>query len=310
LITHDLELAVFKLKKGEVVAFPTETVYGLGALYDAPEAVNKIFSLKKRPSDNPLIVHLADISQIEKVAIAIPEEFYRLAESFFPGPLTVVLQKHVSVPANVSAHLDTVAVRVPSHPLAKKLIAVAGKPLVAPSANLSGKPSPTLAEHVREDFGDQVTILDGGPCKLGIESTVISLLNPKAPLLLRPGVIAKEELENRLKCSIFRADSSTTICSPGMKYRHYAPKAPIFFVESWDEVPSSSKSMVLSFDAPPIGKDLLHFDLSNEKLYFAMREADRRGIEAIFVIADERLSLQEGLFDRLKKAASFNRVEI
>jgi L-threonylcarbamoyladenylate synthase len=274
-----MKKAVELLKQGELVAFPTETVYGLGASLFLPDAIAKIFAAKGRPSDNPLIVHISHLDQLSTLATQIPEEFYLLATQFWPGPLTIVLKRHPAVPDIVSAGLNTVAVRMPAHPIARALIEAAG-PLVAPSANLSGKPSATTAEHVREDFGDNVHIIDGGPTSLGLESTVISL-DPL--ILLRPGSITKEALEACLKKPIRDKQEGDTVTSPGMKYRHYAPKAKVILVTT-----------------PEPGS----ITVSAETLYDRLRQADREGKKEITIYLNSKTQQDRALLDRLKKAAA------
>ncbi len=199
--TLDLKGSAELIKSGELVAFPTETVYGLGASVFNPKAIEQIFQVKGRPQDNPLIVHISSLQQLELIVEELPKEFEVLAESFFPGPLTLILPKKESVPSIVSANLPTIGVRMPAHPIAQLLIEGVGVPLVAPSANLSGKPSSTTAQHVRDDFGDRIkSILDGGPCEYGIESTVLTL-HPK-PTILRPGQITQAQLEEVLKVPV------------------------------------------------------------------------------------------------------------
>jgi L-threonylcarbamoyladenylate synthase len=271
--------AVDLLKRGELVAFPTETVYGLGASAFLPEAIAKIFQMKGRPSDNPLIVHISSLEQISSVATDIPQELYRLAERFWPGPLTLVLKRNPCVPPIVSAGLNTVAVRIPAHPVALALITAAG-PLVAPSANLSGRPSATTAEHVREDFGDRLPcILDGGATALGIESTVLSL-DPY--VLLRPGAIPKTALEECLGMSIRDKNPQDAIVSPGMKYRHYAPKAILRLVMSLEE-----GSVVVTA----------------KNLYATLRQADRQEMKEVVIYLSQETLQDPALLDRLYRAA-------
>lgn len=234
----ELERAATLIQAGQLVAFPTETVYGLGASVFDRQAILSIFQVKGRPSDNPLIVHVHSVEQVAQVACAIPPLFYRLAEAFWPGPLTCVLKRHPQIPSLVSAGLESVAVRMPSHKIALELIRLVQAPLVAPSANLSGKPSPTALKHVLEDFdGNIAAVIEGGESEFGIESTVISLLDEK-PVLLRSGSITKAQLEEKLGYSIAVASSvqSGPVLSPGMKYRHYAPQSPIVIVETEQEL--------------------------------------------------------------------------
>lgn len=247
-LTADLDRAAARLKEGGVVAFPTETVYGLGAIATNVDAVNAVFRLKGRPSDNPLIVHIPDSSWLKLVAKDIPDVAFSLFSAFSPGPLTLVLKKQASVPEIVTAGLDTVAVRIPDHEVARKLIERTGKPLVAPSANISGKPSPTTAAHVAHDFsGQDLVIVDGGAAKVGVESTVLDL-TVEPPVILRPGIITADDIAAKTGISV-RSDAvssdlevSLTPKSPGQKYRHYAPSASVILVpegRSIDQVVST-----------------------------------------------------------------------
>ncbi|MBQ4322787.1 MAG: threonylcarbamoyl-AMP synthase [Clostridia bacterium] len=216
------------LRKGNLVALPTETVYGLGADALNPDAVAAVFRAKGRPADNPLIVHIADVSEMEKYAY--PNEWaYRLAEAFWPGPLTVILPKRDIIPSIVSAGLNSVALRCPAHPVARELIRVSGCPIAAPSANISGKPSGTTAEHVLHDFKERIAgVIDGGPCACGLESTVVSLLGDH-PVLLRPGFVTPEQIRQVIpsltvaKAVVEELGKDETILSPGLAHRHYAP---------------------------------------------------------------------------------------
>lgn len=194
--TADLQKAAHLLKEGNVVGIPTETVYGLAADARNPEAVRQIFAAKGRPADNPLIVHIAKLEELESVAVSVPELALKLAEKFWPGPLTMILPKHPSIPAITSGGLDTVGVRMPSHLVARKLIELAGVPIAAPSANISGYPSPTTAQHVMRDMhGKIAAVVDGGDCCVGVESTVIALEREDSVRILRPGYVTKEMLE-------------------------------------------------------------------------------------------------------------------
>lgn len=223
------------LKAGALVAFPTETVYGLGANALDEKAAAKIYAAKGRPSDNPLIVHIADMESLKLITEEIPEAAYQLADKFWPGPLTMVLKKSDAVPYGTTGGLDTVAVRMPSHPIALEMIRYGGGYIAAPSANTSGRPSPTLASHVLDDMNGIIPmILDGGAVGIGIESTIVDLTEG-VPTILRPGFITKEMLEEVVgEVQIDKglsADSKTPPKAPGMKYRHYAPKADLMIVE-------------------------------------------------------------------------------
>jgi L-threonylcarbamoyladenylate synthase len=224
------------IKAGKLVAFPTETVYGLGADAMNGEAAKKIYLAKGRPMDNPLIVHIANFEQLNEVAREVSEEVFRLARTVWPGPITFVLKRNPRVPLETTAGLDTVAVRMPAHPVALELIRQSETPIAAPSANRAGKPSPTLAEHVIEDLDDRVdVVLDGGQTFFGVESTIINL-TVKPPVLLRPGPFTVEELRNFFPDLIVPEfaegkKEAEVALAPGMKYRHYAPDKRLIVVE-------------------------------------------------------------------------------
>ncbi len=226
--------AALLLRKGETVAFPTETVYGLGANALSDEAVDKIFKAKGRPGDNPLIVHIASSRQLDSLAVDIPETAKRLMEAFWPGPLTLVLKSKETVSKKVTAGLATVAVRMPDHPVALSLIGQAGVPIAAPSANVSGRPSPTSASHVKEDLDGRIAgIVDGGETGIGVESTVVDCTG-EIPVILRPGGVTREQLEKvagQVQVDPALSGMEAAPKSPGMKYTHYAPKAPLIIVE-------------------------------------------------------------------------------
>ncbi len=230
----DLKEAAGLLAQGEVVAFPTETVYGLGANALSTEAVNKIFKAKGRPGDNPLIVHIASMDQLQPLVQPLSSLVNRCMERFWPGPITFVLRSNGIVPANVTAGLNTIGVRMPSHPVAQALIKLANVPIAAPSANLSGRPSPTLAQHVLHDLRGRISgIVDGGPAGFGVESTVVDMTGP-FPVILRPGGITAEQLQEvtgevRWDPSLYNSNEAPL--SPGMKYTHYAPNGTLFLVE-------------------------------------------------------------------------------
>jgi len=233
-----IQQAALILRSGGLVAFPTETVYGLGANAFDREALAGIFRVKGRPQDNPLIVHVADRKTVFQLAAEVPQKALILMETFWPGPLTIILPKNSLIPDEVSAGLNSVALRMPAHPVALELIREAGIPVAAPSANLSGCPSPTTAGHVLKDLGDLIdAVLDGGPADLGLESTVIDL-TVSVPAILRPGGVTPEEISRvigELQLDSLLTDehdlNTAPVCSPGMKYKHYAPEAPLFIVE-------------------------------------------------------------------------------
>ncbi|EWG12168.1 L-threonylcarbamoyladenylate synthase [Cytobacillus firmus] len=227
------------LKNNEVVAFPTETVYGLGGNAKNDEAVKKIFEAKGRPSDNPLIIHIADKAQLNAFVTEIPQKAQTLMEQFWPGPLTLIFNlKEGVLSYYATAGLSTVAVRMPDHPVALSLLKKTGLPIAAPSANRSGRPSPTTADHVWEDLNGRIAgLVDGGPTGVGVESTVVDC-TAEVPVILRPGGITREQLEEVVGEVIVDpalADESQAPKSPGMKYRHYAPDAPLYLVEGTRE---------------------------------------------------------------------------
>ncbi|MBX3720052.1 MAG: threonylcarbamoyl-AMP synthase [Parachlamydiales bacterium] len=302
------------LKSGSIVAFPTETVYGLGASIFQPQAISNIFKVKGRPQDNPLIAHVSSLEQVERIAQDIPDVFYSLAERFFPGPLTVVLKKNECVPSIVSAGLNSIALRMPSHPIARTLIEAVGEPIVAPSANISGTPSSTRCEHVIHDFDGKIAaVIDGGSAHYGIESTVISLIG-EDPMLLRPGAVSTEQLEEVLqkKLIIPSALDLSTPLSPGMKYRHYAPRTPVHLFkesrllsESVCNDPMKTRMILsreeLTFDLPAA----CHwFALNAHDLYALLRQADSVGYQEIAIFCDELTLFDLALMNRILKAAS------
>lgn len=238
---EELKEAAEIIKKGGLVAFPTETVYGLGANALDKTASEKIYKAKGRPSDNPLIIHIANKSDYEKYCkIENSLTFNKLTSDFVPGPITIIQKKHDIIPDTVTAGMDTVAVRLPSHKVARRLIELAGVPIAAPSANTSGRPSPTKAEHVIEDMSGKVDmIIDGGECEVGLESTIV-LLNESTVTLLRPGGVTLEMLEASVgevkldKAIRAKLEKDEKPLAPGMKYRHYAPKVPVVILKGED----------------------------------------------------------------------------
>lgn len=321
----EVSAAAALLKAGEVVAIPTETVYGLAANAFDPAAVKKIFAAKGRPQDNPLIVHLASPEEVDTVARDVPAAAYALMQRFSPGPLTVILHKKDCIPPEVSAGLSTVAVRIPSHPVANAIIRAADVPLAAPSANLSGFPSPTAAEDVRDDMTGRVAaIVDGGPCEAGIESTVVTLATDP-PRLLRPGVITAEQLREFLpdlvvdEAVLHPLAEGKTAASPGMKYKHYSPKAQIYIVKG-DQASffgyirrnhTADALLVFEEDAPLCEKPCVTMGKTDEpltqtgRLFTALRELDRIGANTVFAREPSREGVGLGVCNRLYRAAAF-----
>lgn len=312
------------IRSGDVVAFPTETVYGLGANALDSKSVRKIFAAKGRPSDNPLIVHISDITEIGILADNIPNMAYDLMERFWPGPLTLVLKKSKIVPKIVTGGLDTVAIRMPKNEIAQAIIREAGVPVAAPSANVASRPSPTMAKHVREDLAGKISmIIDGGPTKIGIESTVVDL-SKKTPMLLRPGSVTIEQLREivgavKIHPIIFGKKTKTIHRSPGMKYRHYSPSAKIILVEGTKANQKISQLLhqyksqgmqvgILSMEKSHTKSDLTRFIGSNPStiaanLFKSFREFDEKKIDIILAQGISQKGLGLGIMNRLGKAA-------
>ncbi|MBQ7151457.1 MAG: threonylcarbamoyl-AMP synthase [Synergistaceae bacterium] len=293
-----------------LVAFPTETVYGLGANALDPEAVKKIYEAKGRPSDNPLILHVSNYSQVEELVFT-NELAEKLAGNFWPGPLTLVLKAKNIVPLVTRGGLDTAALRMPDNPIALALIEKAGKPIAAPSANISGRPSPTDFESVLHDMCGRVEmILDGGELEIGIESTVIDITNPKKILMLRPGGMPRELIEEVLKMKLDVPDSLSAKRSPGTRYRHYAPEIPVIIYRR----DSDLKNLDLK-SAGYVGTHEPDFE-TREKILFSDLKNYARGLFAAFrkferekfscVVAEwpeENSGISEGLRDRIKRSS-------
>ncbi len=324
------------LKNGSVVAIPTETVYGLAANAYDPEAVSKIFEAKGRPQDNPLIVHISDFSDISNLTTEFPDVAATLAEKFWPGPLTMILKKSDKVPFEVTAGLSTVAVRFPSHKVALAVIDAAGVPLAAPSANLSGKPSPTSAQHVMRDLSGRIPmILDGGKCEVGLESTVIDLTKD-VPTLLRPGGITLSELRDAIgnvnvdPKILEEVSDNEPVASPGMKYKHYAPASPVVIVDGSAEAfcnfvvseCADKKVAVLCFEeelelfrdtdikAVPYGR-LSHPDELAAELFSALRELDDIAPDIIYAREpDCKDGMELAVVNRLSRAAGFSKISV
>ncbi|MES2154390.1 MAG: L-threonylcarbamoyladenylate synthase [bacterium] len=308
------------LRAGGLVVFPTETVYGLGANALDPNAVRRIFMAKGRPADNPVIVHVHDVAAAQHLVRAWPALAQRLADAFWPGPLSLILPRADVVPASISGGLDSVAIRIPRHPAAQALLREANLPVAAPSANKSGRPSPTRVQDAMADLGDKVQLyLDGGPTDVGVESTVVSLLGPK-PVILRPGGITREAIEavvGPVDVPAPRGPTTDVVVSPGMKYRHYAPKAHLIVVDAdrlhreWDKLRghATKAHVIASKESRLAGVDVTTLASRNDGaawargLFSLLRDLDAKGVQVILVEAIPEKGLGVAVMNRLRKAA-------
>lgn len=317
--------AVKLLKNGEVVGMPTETVYGLGANALDENAVRKIFTAKGRPADNPLIVHISDFEMIKPLVKEIPELAYKCAEEFWPGPLTMIMPKSDIIPSVTSGGLDSVGIRMPSHKTARAIIEKCGFPIAAPSANLSGSPSPTTAGHVFNDMNGRIpAIVDGGFSAVGVESTVISFEND-AIRILRPGFISAEDLKEITpnviidKGVIAQLENGAVARSPGMKYKHYAPKADITIIDgsldafrSYVAKNKCNGLICMTFsdsDCDGLGVRTLSYGDTDEKqahlLFDTLRELDNIGAKKVFARCPRKDGVGLAVYNRLLRAAAF-----
>lgn len=322
-----LEEASELLKSGEVVGIPTETVYGLAANALDEEAVKKIYIAKGRPSDNPLIVHISDISELSPLVKEIPEKVKVMASAFWPGPLTMIMKKSDVIPSVTSGGLSTVAIRMPENEYARAIIKSAGVPLAAPSANLSGSPSPTNARYVFDDMNGRIPlIIDGGASKIGVESTVITFAT-EIPTVLRPGGVTVEEIRETIG-EIKVADAvlhdlkeGETAASPGMKYKHYAPKANITILkgslEKFIEYTSGKDFFALVFEGEEkFFKNAVTYGKANDglseagRLFDALRELDEMGAKTVFARCPELTGVGLAVYNRLIRSAGFNIIEL
>lgn len=322
----DLSTAAEILKRGGTVVFPTETVYGLGGDATHSESTEKIYAAKGRPSDNPLIIHISDPDEVEPYAVT-SKLWHRLAKHFMPGPLTVILPKKDTIPSTVTGGLDSVAVRCPAHPVALKLLELTGLPVAAPSANISGKPSPTCAEHVIEDLDGRVDcIIDGGECTFGVESTIVKITGEDSLILLRPGAVTYDAL--CCVCSDVTVSHTVThmlkenehpLC-PGTKYRHYAPDKPLTLVGGSNEAriayfaeKQKEGAVIICYDEQAeeldpnsvitIGKkdDL---ETQGHRIFAALRECDLREGNCVFANLPSTDGFGLALYNRLIRAAA------
>ena len=291
----DITRAGALLRAAELVAFPTETVYGLGANALDPAAIEKIYVAKGRPPSSPLIVHVSSLEMAKELVREWPERAEQLARIFWPGPLTLVLPKKPHVPDRLTAGLDTVGIRMPAHPVAQALIREAGVPIAAPSANLFGELSPTTAQHVRDGLGNSVSmVLDGGPSKVGIESTVVSLAGADA-VLLRPGMVTQHEIEAVIgPVRVLKEATEGAHSSPGLRARHYSPKTPLILVER-GQTPPSGRGIYIQMPAEPREYAAV--------LYERLHQADAQGWDWIAIEHPPRTEEWSAICDRLERAS-------
>ena len=328
----DMEEAGELIKAGELVAFPTETVYGLGGNGLLPDAAKKIYAAKGRPSDNPLIVHIADVNALYDLAKEVPDKALVLAEKFWPGPLTMILPRKPIVPLRTTGGLETVGVRCPNHPITRAVIAAADVPIAAPSGNTSGRPSPTCIADMIEDMDGRIEgMFDGGPCAVGVESTIIDL-TCTPPRLLRPGGLPLEALEAVLghvdvdKAVVSLLKDGERPKAPGMKYRHYAPKAPVTVVTGDPEasaryiqthLPEGAGVICFTeFKALFPGHSIHDLGPAADKeeqarrVFDALREFDHEAVTEIYAQCPDTAGLGLAVANRLKKAAGFHVIEV
>ena len=325
------QIAAKLIAEGELVAIPTETVYGLGANGLSEEAVAKIFIAKGRPQDNPLILHVAQSGDMEKFCHSIPESAYLLAEKFWPGPLTMVLPARDTVPRRTTGGLSTVAVRCPDSAVTREIIRLSGVPIAAPSANISGKPSTTTAQHVLHDHDGRIAaVVDGGPCRVGVESTIVDLTEDR-PRLLRPGGVTPEQLREVLgdlivdRAVTAQIDKDTVVKAPGMKYKHYAPQSEVIIVSGSREAAASyihrhygpgdrvlcfREELALYEGCGPLayGSEADVNTLS-AGLFAALRELDKPEIPHVYARCPVGGGVAYAVQNRLKKAAAFHIVD-
>lgn len=323
-----------KIKNGETVIFPTETVYGLGANAMDEDAAKKIYVAKGRPSDNPLIVHIADIEEVDKIALEVGEKAKKAMENFWPGPLTIILEKKEIVPNVTSGGLSTVAIRMPSNKIANALIRESKTQIAAPSANISGRPSPTKAEHVVKEMSGRVSgIIMGGDCDFGLESTVVDFSEDK-PMILRPGSITKEMLEEVLgevsiDPSLTKKEDNIKAKAPGMKYKHYSPNAQVYIVKGeennvitkMNELSRKNHAenkktgiMCMSKDVDKfecdyvvdLGKD---YDEVASNLFDALIKMDEAKMDIVYSVCFESCGVGQAIMNRLLKSAAYRIID-
>lgn len=322
------------LKEGKTVIFPTETVYGLGANALDENAVIKIYEAKGRPSDNPLIVHINEKNEIYDLASEISEKAEIIMDKFWPGPITIILKKKNIVPDRTSGGLDTVAIRMPSHKIAREIIKQAGIPIAAPSANISGRPSPTKAKHVYEEMNGRVDgIVLGGDCNFGLESTVLDMTTD-IPMILRPGSITKEDLEEIvghviIDPSLEKKEDNITAKAPGMKYTHYAPDADVYIVSGEEkniinkinELSKTNNEKGLKTGVMCLNKNINQYNCEAiglgdtlkevaSNLFDALREMDERKVDIVYSEEFSREGVGQAIMNRLNKSAGYKIIKV
>ncbi len=324
-----IQLACEIISAGDVVAIPTETVYGLFADATKADACANIFKAKDRPQDNPLIVHISDYEMWQDTVEEIPEDAMKLAEAFWPGPLTIILKKKDIIPDEVTAGMDTVGIRMPSHPVVLEIISKTRLPLAGPSANRSGRPSPTDAQTVFDDMTGRIPlVLDGGECNIGVESTVVSLAGEK-PILFRPGFITKAQMEDVLQKEVVLSRGITEelakdekVLSPGLKHKHYAPKAEVTIIngdfEKYKQLVESENATALCFDeyAHRLNVKTVCYGSETDsatqavKLFHALRQLDEIGAGKVYAMMPSTEGVGLAVYNRLLRAAGFRVVNI
>ena len=313
-LTDNPDDAAAYIRRGQIVAFPTETVYGLGAdAFDA-DAVQQIFAAKGRPSDNPLIVHIAERAQVDRLAASVPDAARMLMDRFFPGPLTLILPRHPDVPSVVTAGLDTVGVRMPDHPIAQRFLAACDTPVAAPSANRSGRPSPTTWQAVQDDLGGRIPcILQGGRTRAGLESTVVDATTAP-PVVLRPGAVSLDALRAVVPgVQGPAADDDGPTHSPGTKHRHYAPSARVRLVDTPADAEPDAAHAYIGLDTPAdvdaFGKIQVCDSIETyaHDLFHFFRTSEAAGCTTIYCQTVPDAGLGQALMDRLRRAARASR---
>jgi L-threonylcarbamoyladenylate synthase len=309
LLTDDPLIAAQFIRDGKIVAFPTETVYGLGANIFDVSAVLSIFTAKGRPDDNPLIAHICELADLPQLTANVTKSAAEFIKAFFPGPLTVILPKHENVPVQATGGLDTIGIRMPSHPLALDFIRACGVPLVAPSANLSGKPSPTSWASVRDDLDGRIPcILKGEPTQVGLESTVVDCTT-EVPVILRAGAVTLEQLRKVNPATKFANRlSGEPARSPGMKYKHYAPQAKVIVIDRPDSFIHEPEAAFIGLhpvEESNFKRIFLAQDISeySRAVFQFFRDCDAEGIKIIYCEAVEEAGLGVALMDRIRRAS-------